>query len=168
VAAVRQARALYVGGGNTFRLLGALYQRGLLGVLRERVQAGVPYLGVSAGTNVACPTIQTTNDLPVTLPPSLDALGLVPFQVNPHYFPGPTYFKVGDRYHEHHGETRDDRVREFHQLNDTPVVGLWEGGVLRVDKGQVLLLGAPARVFRRGREPVDVPPGARLDDLLGG
>src|SRR4051794_23937226 len=127
VAAVRHAPALYVGGGNTFRLLDALYRLGLLGVLGERGGAGVPYLGVSAGTNVACPTVQTANDMPITLPPNLGALGLVPFQVNPHYFPGPTYYRVGDRYLEHDGETRDDRVREFHGLHDTPVVGLWEG-----------------------------------------
>jgi dipeptidase E len=164
--AVRDAPAIYVGGGNTFRLLSELYRLGLIDVLRERVRAGVPYLGISAGTNVACPTIKTTNDMPITLPPSLDALGLVPFQINPHYFTGQTHVKRGDSYHEHFGETRDDRLREFHELNDTHVVGLWEGGVLRVEDGRVLLLGSPARVFRKGQEPVDVEPGQHLDKLL--
>jgi dipeptidase E len=164
--AVRAAEAIFVGGGNTFRLLADLYRHGLLEPLREQVRAGVPYLGISAGTNVACPTIKTTNDMPITMPPSLDALGLVPFQVNPHYFSGETYVKRDDGYHEHFGETRDDRLREFHEMNDTPVVGLWEGGLLRIEGGRVLLLGAAARLFRKGREPEDVGPGARLDELL--
>jgi dipeptidase E len=166
--AVRDAAAVLVGGGNTFRLLADLYRLGLLGLIRERVLAGVPYLGISAGTNVACPTVKTTNDMPITLPPSLDALGLVSFQINPHYFTGQTHVKHGEAYHEHFGETRDDRIREFHEMNDTPVVGLWEGGVLRVEGGEVQLLGAPARVFRKGREPVDVEPGQRLDELVAG
>jgi dipeptidase E len=166
--AVREAAALYVGGGNTFRLLSDLYRLGLVGMLRERVRAGVPYLGVSAGTNIACPTIKTTNDMPITMPPSLDALGLVPFQVNPHYFMGQTHVKRAEAYHEHFGETRDDRIREYHEMNATVVVGLWEGGVLRIDGSEVLLRGAPARIFRRGQEPVDVEPGCRLDELLAG
>src|SRR5262245_62030642 len=168
VAAVREAPAIYVGGGNTFRLLAELYRRGLLEAIRERVRAGVPYLGVSAGTNVACPTIKTTNDMPITWPPSLDALGLVPFQVNAHYFTGQTHVKTADGYREHFGETRDDRLREFHEMNDAPVVGLWEGGALKVEGGAAELLGAGARLFRKGREPADVGPGARLDELLGG
>src|SRR5439155_18347260 len=113
--AVRQAEGIYVGGGNTFRLLHELYRLGLLDLIRERVRDGVPYLGISAGTNVACPTIKTTNDMPITQPPSLDALGLVPFQVNPHYFTGPTYVWRTFWYREHYGETRDDRLREFHE-----------------------------------------------------
>jgi dipeptidase E len=165
--AVREARAIYVGGGNTFRLLGDLYRFDLLDVIRERVRAGMPYLGISAGTNVACPTIKTTNDMPITLPPSLDALGLVRFQINPHYFTGQTHVKTEDGYHEHYGETRDDRIREFHEMNDTPVIGLWEAGLLRVERGQVMLSGAPARIFRKGQDPVDVQSGERLDELLG-
>ncbi len=161
--AVREAEAIYVGGGNSFRLLRALYEHELLTPIRERVEGGLPYLGISAGSNVACPTIKTTNDMPITLPPSLDALGLVPFQINPHYFSGQTYVKREDGYQEHFGETRDDRLREFHEMNDTPVVGLWEGGLLRVEGGQVRLLGAPARVFRKGQPPLDVSAGSQLD-----
>jgi dipeptidase E len=164
--AVREAEAIYVGGGNTFRLLATLYQLNLLDPVRERVRAGTPYLGVSAGTNVAGPTIKTTNDMPITWPPGLDALGLVPFQVNPHYFTGQTFVKRNDDYHEHFGETRDDRIREFHEMNFTPVIGLWEGGLLRIEQCQMTLLGARARVFRKGQEPSDVEPGADLSALL--
>ncbi len=166
VAAVREAEALFVGGGNTFRLLAELYRHRLLGPMRERVRAGLPYLGISAGTNVACPTIKTTNDMPITQPPSLDALGLVPFQVNPHYITGQFHVRRGDGYVEHFGETRDERIREFHEMNDTPVVGLWEGGLLRCEEGQVHLIGAAARVFRKGQEPVDCAPGSTLDEFL--
>jgi dipeptidase E len=166
LAAVREAAAIFVGGGNTFRLLAELCRLGFLEAIRERVRAGVPYLGISAGTNVACPTIRTTNDMPITQPPSLDALGLVPFQVNPHYFTGHSFIEREGGFVEHFGETRDERIREFHEMNDTPVVGLWEAGVLRVEDGHVMLEGAPARVFRKGREPVDCAPGTLLDDLL--
>jgi dipeptidase E len=165
--AVRQSEAIYVGGGNTFRLLNELYRHGLVDLIRERVGDGVPYLGISAGTNVACPTIQTTNDMPIVAPPRLDALGLVPFQVNPHYFTGQSYVKEGEAYREHFGETRDDRLREFHELNDMPVVGLWEAGLLRCEGGRVELSGAAARVFRKGQPAVDVPPGTDLAALLG-
>jgi dipeptidase E len=162
VAAVMEAEGIYIGGGNTFRLLTALYRLNLLEPIRERVRGGVPYLGVSAGCNIACPTIRTTNDMPIVQPPSFDALGLVPFQVNPHYYGGQSYIRRGDGYVEHFGETRDDRLREFHEENETPVVGLWEAGLLHCDAGRVVLSGAPARVFRRGRPPVDRQPPADL------
>jgi dipeptidase E len=164
--AVRDAEAIYIGGGNTFRLLDALYRFDLLDLIRERVHHGLPYLGVSAGSNVAGPTIKTTNDMPIVRPPSFDALGLVPFQINPHYFNAPMVLKVGDTFVEHFGETRDERLREFHEMNNTPVIGLWEAGLLRIENDEVTLIGAAARVFRKGRDPVDVTPGQRLDDLL--
>jgi dipeptidase E len=167
VRAVREAEAVFVGGGNTFRLLNSLYRFNLLDPIRERVRAGMPYLGISAGTNVACPTIRTTNDMPIVQPPSLDALGLVPFQVNAHYYTGSNYVKHGDGFVEHFGETRDDRLREFHEENETPVIGLWEGGVLRVESSKVALFAAPARIFRRGEAPVDVQPGANLATTVG-
>jgi dipeptidase E len=167
VRAVVEAEAIFVGGGNTFRLLAELYQRNLLDVIRERVRHGLPYLGISAGSNVACPTIKTTNDMPITWPPSLEALGLVPFQINPHYYSGSFFLKEGDAYLPHFGETRDDRLREFHEMNETPVLGLWEGGLLHVEGSALHLIGAPARLFRKGAPPEDVAAGARLDGLLG-
>jgi len=166
VEAVRKAEAIFVGGGNTFRLLDSLYRLKLLDPIRDRVRAGMPYLGISAGTNVACPTIRTTNDMPIVQPPSLDALGLVSFQINAHYYTGTNFVKQGDEYVQHFGETRDDRIREFHEENETPVLGLWEGGILRVEDADMQLLGSSARLFQRGKSPQDLVAGARLPDLL--
>ena len=114
------------------------------------------------------PTIKTTNDMPIVYPPSFDALGLVPFQINPHYFNAPMYLKRDDAFVEHFGENRPRRtLREFHEMNETPVIGLWEGGILRIENGGMELLGSMARVFRKGRDPVDAMPEQRLDELLG-
>jgi len=161
-AAVAEAEGVFVGGGNTFRLLDMLYRLDLLPILRERVAAGMPYSGASAGANLAGPTIRTTNDMPIVQPPSFDALGLVRFQINPHYLdPDPSS--------THMGETRETRIREFHEENAPPVIGLREGALLRVDGAHVTLLGrAGARVFRRGEEPVEAVPGAALEGLLEG
>jgi len=158
--AVLAAEAVFCGGGNSFRLLDALYERDLLPAIRRRVDAGMPYAGASAGSNLACPTIKTTNDMPIVQPPSFDALGLVPFQINPHYVDP----AAGST---HMGETRETRIREFHEENDVPVVGLREGAMLRVEGDAVELRGrAGARIFRRGLEPVEVAPVARLEELL--
>lgn len=160
VAAVEAAEAIFIGGGNTFRLLDTLYRQRLIEPIRRRVAAGMPYMGTSAGSNVACITIKTTNDMPIVYPPSFDALGLVPFNINPHYLdPSPDS--------THMGETRETRIREFHEENDSPVVGLREGAMLRVEDGAVELRGAVgARLFRRGKEPAEFSPRARLDFLL--
>ncbi len=166
IRAVEEAEAISVGGGNTFRLTADLHRLGLLEPIRRRVREGVPYMGVSAGTNVACPTMQTTNDMPITSPASFQTLGLVPFQINAHYYTGQVHVKTDTGYHEHFGETRDDRIREFHEMNSRPVVGLWEGGMLRVEGDAIQLLGASARVFHPGREPVDVQPPAELSAYL--
>lgn len=164
VAAVESAEAISVGGGNTFRLTADLHRLGLIEPVRRRVlEDGVPYMGVSAGSNVACPTMQTTNDMPITMPASFDTFNLVPFQINAHYYAGNFHYKTDDGFVEHFGETRDDRLREFHEMNDTPVVGLFEGGILRVDAQGVRLLGAPARVFRKGQDAEDVQPPAVLN-----
>ncbi|MEA2239508.1 MAG: dipeptidase [Thermoanaerobaculia bacterium] len=148
-----RADAVFVGGGNTFRLLKTLYDRNLVDVIRDRVRGGLSYIGSSAGTVIAAPTMRTTNDMPIVYPPSFDAFGFVPFQINPHYLdPDPSS--------THKGETREDRIREFHEENETVVVGLREGSVLRVEDGVTTLLGErTARVFRRGREAVEVEPG---------
>ncbi|MCI0588587.1 MAG: dipeptidase PepE [Planctomycetes bacterium] len=159
--ALERAEAVFVGGGNTFRLLAALHERSLLGAIRDRVLAGAPYLGSSAGANLACPTIMTTNDMPIVQPPSFEALGLVPFQVNPHYVdPDPSSTLMA--------ETREQRIREYHEENPLPVVGLREGAMLRVEGTSLLLEGnAGARVFLKGADPREFSPGDRLDFLLG-
>jgi len=152
-AAVRDARAIAVGGGNTFQLLRLMYQTGLLAAVRERVLGGVPYIGWSAGSNLACPTIGTTNDMPVVEPPSFAALGLISFQINPHY--------TDQVIANHGGETRDERIAEFLTLNPgVRVVGLREGSWLRVEDTETVLGGPHAmRLFRAGAPPEDVPPG---------
>jgi dipeptidase E len=159
--AVESAEAVFCGGGNTFRLLDSLYRMELLPVIGRRVSQGMPYTGASAGSNLACPTIRTTNDMPIVEPPSFDALRLVSFQINPHYLdplPGST----------HMGETRETRIREFHEENEVPVVGLREGAILRVEDESVELRGrAGARIFRRGQEPVEATPVASIEALVG-
>lgn len=160
--AVAKAEAVFVGGGNTFRLLKALYDFDLLGPIRDRVEDGMPYMGSSAGSNIAAPTIRTTNDMPIVQPPSFDALGLVSFQINPHYLDP-------DQNSKHQGETREERLRQFLEENDTPVVGLREGAILRIENGETILRGSSgARIFRKGLEPIEISPGAQLDSLLGG
>ncbi len=168
LAAIAEAEAISVGGGNTFRLTWELHRTGAMNAIRGRVvDEGVPYMGVSAGTNVACPTMQTTNDMPIVRPESFGTLGLVPFQVNAHYFGGSTWVRLDDEsYIEHFGETRDDRLREYHEINDLPVIGLREGTYLRCGDGSVELVGGSARVFRIDEEAVDVKPGDDLSGLL--
>jgi len=157
--AVERAFAVFCGGGNTFRLLKTLYDLDLVQPLRQQARDGMPYTGASAGSNLACPTIMTTNDMPIVQPPSFEALGLVPFQINPHYIDPVT----GST---HMGESRETRIREFHEENDTPVLGLREGAMVRVDGESMLLRGlAGARLFRRGQEPVEVPAGSDLAAL---
>ncbi len=160
VRAATEAEAVFCGGGNTFRLLKTLYELEVLEAIRSRALSGMPYSGASAGANLACPTIRTTNDMPIVQPHSFDALGLVSFQINPHYVDpvaGSTQM----------GETRETRIREFHEENETPVVGLREGAMLRIDGSSVVLKGrAGARIFRRGQDPVEVAPGSAIESLV--
>ncbi|MCS6805025.1 MAG: dipeptidase PepE [Acidobacteriota bacterium] len=162
VDAVNHAEAIVVAGGNTFQLLKRLYDTNLLDVIRQRVDDGVPYIGWSAGANVACPTIKTTNDMPIVEPPSFRALGLISFQINPHY--------TDAVIPQHSGETRAERLTEFVLLNPgTYVVGLREGSALRIEGAQVELWGEKsARVFLSGQEPTDYPPGLSLSFLEQG
>jgi dipeptidase E len=158
--AARKAEAIVVGGGNTFQLLKTLHEKGLVAAIRERAKAGVPYIGWSAGANVACPTMKTTNDMPIVEPPSLGATRLVPFQINPHYL---------DAHPEGHGgETREEQILEFIAANPgVHVVGLREGSILRLEAGRLALLGGKtARIFLKGKEPREVEPGADLAFLL--
>lgn len=160
-AAVHESQAIFVGGGNTFRLLAAVQKESLLEPLRRRVLAGAPYVGSSAGTNLACPTIMTTNDMPIVEVQGLSALGLVPFQVNPHYLePDPAS--------THQGETRDERIAQYLEENDRVVVGLREGAILAVEGDRVELRGtAGARVFRRGHPSEDVVNFTEVLNLFG-
>jgi dipeptidase E len=159
-AAVERADAFAVGGGNTFKLLRALYEAGVVELIRERVEGGAPYVGWSAGSNVACPTIRTTNDMPIVEPPTFRAFDLVPFQLNPHYT---DYHPPG-----HMGETRDERLGEFVHANPgVRVIGLREGTMLRVEGDRIELLGGkPARLFVRGEEPRDIAPEESFNFLL--
>lgn len=157
---IETAEAVFVGGGNTFRLLKTLQEAELLAPLRARALAGMPYLGASAGINLAGPTIRTTNDMPIVEPHGFAALGLVPFQINPHYLdPEPDS--------THMGETRAERIAEFHEENDSAVVGLRERAWIRVEGGRAWLGGERgARLFRRGSAPEERATGDALDDLL--
>lgn len=151
--AVLRAEAVVVGGGNTFHLLDMLYQEQLLEPIRERVGHGVPYVGWSAGANLACPTIRTTNDMPIVEPPSFNALGLVPFQINPHF--------TDARIPNHGGETRSERLQEYLAANPTmTVIGLPEGTMLDVEGDTVTFTGdRQAVMLRHGLEPLRLSPG---------
>jgi dipeptidase E len=161
VVAVEQAQVLYVGGGNSFRLLSALWRLQLIEPVRRRVRAGeLRFIGSSAGTNMACPTLRTTNDMPIVQPPTFEALGLVPFQINPHYVDA-------DPTSTHRGETREDRLFEFLEENDVAVLGLREGSWLRRSGQSLMLHGiAGGKLFQRGAEPRTVNPGDDLSALL--
>jgi dipeptidase E len=157
VVGLDRAEAIFVGGGNTFRLLKALQDLELIEAIRARVARGMPYVGASAGSIVAGPTLKTTKDMPIVQPRSFEALALVDFQISPHYLdPDP-----GSR---HMGETQEERILQFLEENDAPVVGLREGGWLRVENGCTRVGGSEAaRFFRKGQPPVERRPGDELE-----
>ena len=159
--AIDRADAIFIGGGNTFRLLKALQDLELLEPIRRKVKSGAPYIGSSAGSNVAGPTIKTTKDMPIVQPRSFDSLGLIPFQISPHYLdPDPNS--------THMGETQEERILQFLEENETPVVGIREGAWLFIENGAVTLRGkAGARIFRHGQAPVEVTPGSKISQLVG-
>ncbi|WP_214365326.1 dipeptidase PepE [Pseudonocardia sp. H11422] len=157
-AALGAADAVWVGGGNSFRLLRALQRHDLIAAIRAAVSRGARYGGASAGTNMACPTLRTTNDMPIVEPTGFETLGFVPFQINPHYVDA-------DPASRHMGETRERRIEEFLEENEVPVLGLREGAWLRVSGRTVTLCGRTARLFRRGDEPTEHGPGADLSFL---
>jgi dipeptidase E len=159
--AIKATDAIFIGGGNTFRLLKTLQEFDWIEPIRSRVCTGTPYIGTSAGSNVAGPTIRTTNDMPIVQPRSFDSLRLVPFQINPH-------FQDPDPNSTHMGETREERIVQFLEENETPVLGMREGAWVRVTHGSAILGGANGgRVFRRGHAPVEVVTGEEISGLVG-
>ncbi len=159
--AVEKARAIVVGGGNTFALLRKMQETGLVEAIARRVKEGIPYVGWSAGSNVTCPTICTTNDMPIVQPQSFEAMNLIPFQINPHYLDA---HPMG-----HAGETREQRIEEYIAANPGRyVVGLREGCMLHCEGHKLSLIGSrPARIFHSGQEPKELRAGDDFDFLLG-
>ena len=150
VEVLKNAQGFFTGGGNTFLLTKMLHELGLMDILKEEIEGGKPYLGTSAGSNIAGQNIRTTNDMPIVYPPSFDAMGILPFNINPHYLDADPNLK-------HNGETRETRILEFLTQNDIPVVGLREGSWLRV-KGETITLegNLKARIFEKGKDPCEM------------
>ncbi len=156
IEAINNAKGVFVGGGNTFVLVSQLYKNNVMQVLRKAIFNGLPYLGTSAGSNICGTTMGTTNDMPIAYPPSFKTLGVIPFNINPHYLdPDPTS--------KHMGETRETRIKEYHSQNTIPVVGIREGSWLAV-KGTIITLRGTlsARIFEQGKEPYELENGASL------
>jgi dipeptidase E len=159
--AVAEADGIFIGGGNTFRLLKALQDLEFIEPIRRRIRDGASYIGSSAGSSVAGPTIKTTKDMPIVQPHSFESLGLVPFQISPH-------FQDPDPNSTHMGETQEDRIIQFLEENETPVLGMREGAWVRAGGGRVVLGGSRgARIFRRGEVPVEKTTGDEISALVG-
>lgn len=159
VYAIQQAQSIFTGGGNTFVLVHQLYKNALMETLKQAINSGIPYLGTSAGSNICGLTINTTNDMPIVYPPSFKTLGLVPFNINPHYLDP-------DLNSTHKGETRETRIKEFHSFNTQPVIGLREGSWLEVNQDSIILKGnLPARIFEYNKEPYEAEIGKELKHL---
>lgn len=157
--AISEAEGLFTGGGNTFLLVDKLYRTGIMEVLKNRIKEGIPYLGTSAGTNIAGLTMQTTNDMPIVYPAGFRTLGIVPFNINPHYHDP-------DLNSKHKGETRETRIKEFHSINTQPVIGLREGSWIEVSDNNITLRGKlTARVFKVDQEPYELQPDSNLNEL---
>ena len=154
--AIENAQGIFVGGGNTFLLVTQLYQNNVMEVLATVIKKGTPYLGSSAGSNITGISMQTTNDMPIIYPPSFKTLGLIPFNLNPHYLDV-------DMLSKHMGETRETRIKEFHAFNETPVLGLREGSWLEVDGELIILKGTlTARLFQQNKTPEELEIGSDL------
>ena len=158
--AIKTAQGIFTGGGNTFLLVNQLYETEVMPVLRETLANGTPYLGCSAGSNITGLTMETTNDMPIIYPPSFKTLGLLPFNINPHYL-DPVQGST------HMGETRETRINEFHQFNDQVVVGLREGSWLEVKSSNIVLKGnLTARIFKKGQTPIEIEAETDLTDWI--
>ena len=157
--AIQNAQALFTGGGNTFLLVSQLYNQKVLETLRDAIKNGTPYLGTSAGSNICGLTMGTTNDMPIVYPESFKTLGILEFNLNPHYLdPDPNS--------THKGETRETRIKEFHHMNSMPVVGLREGSWLHLTDSDIKLEGGlKARIFEKDQDPYEVESGTSLKDL---
>ncbi|MDT0689448.1 dipeptidase PepE [Salegentibacter sp. F188] len=157
--ALKNAKGIFTGGGNTFILVSELYRRKLMQPLKDAIMAGTPYLGTSAGSNIAGLTMQTTNDMPIVHPPSFKTLGIIPFNINPHYLDP-------DQNSTHKGETRETRIKEFHSINSQPVVGLREGSWLEISNNKISLKGElSARIFKKDQLPYELDANSTLTDL---
>lgn len=157
--ALKAAKGIFVGGGNTFVLVNQLYKNDLIHTIQDAIRSGTPYLGTSAGSNICGLTMNTTNDMPIVYPPSFKTLAMVPFNINPHYLDP-------DLNSKHMGETRETRIQEFHAFNSQPVVGLREGSWLDVNGDQMLLKGdLAARIFEYNKVPYEVGTGTDLSGL---
>lgn len=157
--AVQEAEGIFTGGGNTFLLVAQLYKFEVMNILSETLKSGTPYLGTSAGSNITGLTMQTTNDMPIIYPPSFRTLGMIPFNLNPHYLDP-------DNQSKHMGETRETRIKEYHAFNTVPVLGLREGSWLDIKGNTVTLKGAlNARIFRRNQPAEEVETGSDLSEL---
>ncbi len=154
--ALNQAKGFFTGGGNTFLLVKELQEKNLMQLLKENIEQGKSYLGCSAGSNIGGLNMKTTNDMPIVYPPSFDTMGLVPFNLNPHYLdPNPEL--------KHNGETRETRIKEFLTQNETKVVGLREGNWIRKIGDQITVEGIElTRIFENGKEPYEIEPGTAL------
>lgn len=159
IDAVQNAQGIFTGGGNTFLLVTQLYKNDVMEVLAKTVENGTPYLGSSAGSNITGISMQTTNDMPIIYPPSFKTLGLIPFNLNPHYLDA-------DMQSKHMGETRETRIKEFHVFNEIPVLGLREGSWLEVTGEKIILKGdLTARLFRQDQTPEEIVSGSDLSFL---
>ncbi|MFD1162759.1 dipeptidase PepE [Hwangdonia seohaensis] len=159
VEAIKKAEAIFTGGGNTFVLVSQLYKNNLIAVLKETLTNGTPYLGTSAGSNICGLTIKTSNDMPIVYPPSFNTLGMLPFNINPHYLDPDTNSK-------HMGETRETRIKEFQSYNTPPVIGLREGSWLHVKGDSIVLKGnLEARIFEYNKTPYEIASGTQLNHL---
>jgi dipeptidase E len=159
IEALEKAQGIFTGGGNTFLLVKQLHEKNIMDVLKKVVENGTPYLGSSAGSNITGISMQTTNDMPIVYPPSFKTLGLIPFNLNPHYLDA-------DLQSKHMGETRETRIKEFHAFNDIPVLGLREGSWLEVTGETIILKGnLTARWFTANNEAVELETGTRLEIL---